>query len=135
MPYQPVELDSIISNHVLRWSNLRVLECREVADAILHISRMSTLTHLSFTLGKETPDQILPSDFVLVFPNLSWCEITSGWLLPAANPIRSYPTSSSHGTSPSSRSKQTIRSFMTALKNMCSSGTLTQRSLSTKLFI
>ncbi|KAG8213563.1 hypothetical protein J3R82DRAFT_10217 [Butyriboletus roseoflavus] len=55
--------------------------------------------------------RILPSDFVLVFSNLSRCEIASGWLFPG------------------SPSKQTLRSFITSLGNACSSDTLTHLTI------
>ena len=137
MPHQFVELDNVISNQVLNWSNLQILECRDVAlnaNPILHVSRMSTLTRLSLILSKETPAhwQILPSDFVLIFSNLSWCGVSSGWLLPVANLFARTRLPAIMELTvkfPDSPSKQTIRSFMTALRDACSSSTLTRLSI------
>ncbi|KAF8124949.1 hypothetical protein EV363DRAFT_1353194 [Boletus edulis] len=138
---QYVELDTIMSNQVLRWSNLRILECSDVAlnaDAILHISRTSTLTHLSFVLNEEAPGQILPSDLDLVFPNLTWCDITSGRLLPVANLFARTRLPAIKELTvrfPGSPSKQAIWSFMTSLKNTCSSSSLTHLSILSQRYL
>ena len=131
---QSMEFDRLMSDLILRWSNLRVLECSEVAlsaDAILHLSRVSTLTYLSFALSGEVSGQILLSS-LLVFPNLTWCGIASGRPLLVANffartrlPAIKELTVRFSG----SPSKQTIRSLMTALSNACSSDTLTHLAI------
>ena len=141
VPRQYADLDGIISGHVLRWSNLRFLDCREVAlsaDAILHVSRMSTLARLAFVLSKEIPNQILPSDFSLVFSNLSWCEITSGWLFPVAKlfartrlPVIKELLVRFPGSPP----KQTVQLFMKTLRSTCSADTLTHLSVLSQRYL
>lgn len=58
----------------------------EFESPILIMSRqVEPMTAVHGVLNEGLPDRIIPFDFVLVFSNLLWCEITSGWLSSVAN--------------------------------------------------
>lgn len=132
---RPHPFDDTISRHVCRWTNLEIMNCPEVAlnaDAIMHLSSMSTLKSLSFTLSAELADDISLLGFLFVFSNLAHLQTISESLapvmgllshirLPVVNDLvvkfSTYP------------SKQTVEAYLTAVRNMCPSNTLVHFSL------
>lgn len=132
---RPHPLDETISRHVGRWMNLQVVDSHNVAlnvGAITHLSSMSTLTRLSFTLSAKLAEHISDLDFPFVFSRLAHLEIHSeslasiGGLLPH---IQLPVVKGLVAKAWSSPSKQSVETYLTTIRNACPSDTLTHLKL------
>jgi len=130
-----VEFGEAVHRHLCSLNKLRIVDCLDVpisVDVIPHLSSVSTLSWLSFTLNTETPDPIPPPSSALVFSQLVYLEIVSEFLesvtclithirLPAVQVlIMPFPTCPSNST---------VKSYLTTLQKTCSSNTLTDLRL------
>ncbi|KAF8549980.1 hypothetical protein OG21DRAFT_1447173 [Imleria badia] len=71
------------SNYICRWRNLETVNCPEVAldvGALVHLSRMPTLTKVTFMLSDTLPNQVIPSDSSLFSSNLHALTLYSKFL-------------------------------------------------------
>lgn len=72
--------NDVFSGCICRWKNLQTVECPEIpldVNALIHLSRMPTLTRLIFTLDATVPDQITPSHSPIFFSHLHELELYS----------------------------------------------------------
>ncbi|KAF8548441.1 hypothetical protein OG21DRAFT_1501012 [Imleria badia] len=132
---RPHPLDETISRHVCRWTSLQVMGSHNVAlnvDAITHLSSMSTLTRLSFTLSPKLADHITDLDSVFVFSHLAHLEIHSEFLASITGLLPHIQLPVVKGLVVkvwSSPSKQAVETYLTTIRNACPSDALTHLKL------
>ncbi|KAG9316180.1 hypothetical protein JVU11DRAFT_2201 [Chiua virens] len=134
--FQGHPFDDTICKAICRWQHLCVVDCFMVtlnADAILHLSRVPSLTRLRFTVTEEAMDSILLSDASpLVFSHLTYLNIRtnllerltrlfSGIRLPALQILIVRVFGYLRG--------QTVGPFMSTMRPTCSVESLTQFQL------
>ena len=119
-----------VSRNVCRWTNLQIVDCRDItlnADALTHLSSMSTLKSLSFTLCAEVAEHISPFGSVFVFSHLAYLEIVSESLEPVTGLFSRIRLPAVRGLVVQilrRPSKQIVEAYSTATRNTCPSDTL-----------
>ena len=128
---RPHPFDETIRSHIRRQTNLQAFDCRGVildADTISHLSKISTLTHLSFRLVLDVFDWIPSSGSAFVFSSLARLDIKSkslesvmGLLSCTRLPVVEHLGVDFLGCP----SKETFGSYITTVRNTCPSHPLT----------
>jgi hypothetical protein len=123
--------DETVSRNVCHWTNLQIVDCRDVtlnADALTHLSSMSTLRSLSFTLSAEIAERILPFGSVFVFfSHLAYLEVVSESLEPITDLLTRIRLPAVRGLVVKflrRPSKQTVEACSIAVRNACPFDTL-----------
>lgn len=115
-----------VYRHLCCLKNLQVVDCLDVpmpANVIPRLSRISTLTRLSFTLNTQSPLPITPPSSALVFSRLVYLEIISELLESVTSLIthmRLPVTQVLIVPFPSCPSKETVKSYLTTVRNISS---------------
>ncbi|KAF8548445.1 hypothetical protein OG21DRAFT_761611 [Imleria badia] len=127
---RPHLFDTIICSHIRRQTNLREFRCRGVifdADTISHVSRISSLTSLSFTLIPDESDWTLSSGSASVFSTLTHLEMGAqslGLIIGLLSCTRLPAVEDLNVTFYACPSKEVFKSYITTIRNTCSSDSL-----------
>lgn len=127
--------DETTSDLVRRWTNLQVLYCPYISldvDSLLHLSRTPSLTNLSFALNPMVAAHITSSHPTLLFSKLCDLEISCQSLESISRllPFTRLPSLESLTVYiDSCPSKYTLKSFLMALRKICTCDSLVSLKL------
>ena len=131
MPRPDVTFSKFFSSYIFRWRDLHIVDCGTIAldaDALVHLSRMPALTHLSCTPSDTFP----PSDPPVFLTNLYDLRLHSDSLDPISqllSRIRLPAMAEFVAFIESCPSKQALSSFLASLQTSAIGHTIQQLNL------